>query len=164
MEQQLAFPDFSLEVPKKRTFTHKWLYAFFAADRSPDNRPVIDIQRRACWAGLAIVLQALDQIDMHLYLPYVPFLKPLGNLIPFFFILGSFIAMWMVFRPSTLKEQTQRLHKHPQTWQVVVLICTLLTCIAGGIYLGRGIYLGFFVPPQYTNDGTSLIPTRRSSF
>ncbi len=140
----------------------RWMRYFFTGDVSPDNHPVIELQRRATWVGVALILQALNEIDSKLYLPFVPFLKPWGGTISFTLILGSFVAMWMAFRTTTLKQQAGHLrgsslhHGRPRLWQRVVLVCVLLTSIAGGIEFGRSIVMSFFMPPQYTNDGTSL--------
>src|SRR5437763_12999355 len=75
----------------------RWMRHFFTEDVSPDNRPIVEIQQRAVWIGLALILQALNEIDHDWYIPY---LMPFGSLFPFVFILGSFFAMWMAFRPS----------------------------------------------------------------
>lgn len=123
---------------------------FFTEDVSPDNRLVVELQRRAPWIGLALILQALNEIDHSLY---VPLIQPFGSLIPLILILGSFYAIWMAFRPAhTHALSTQ---KHPTRVQRILLILTLLLTIAGGIELGRGIWMSF-LPPQFSNDGTSL--------
>src|SRR5437763_12028126 len=80
----------------------RWMRHFFTEDVSPDNRLVIELQQRAVWIGLALILQALNEINHDWYIPY---LMPFGSLIPFALILGSFFAMWMAFRPSNAKEQ-----------------------------------------------------------
>ncbi len=140
----------------------RWMRHFFSEDISPDNQSVIDLQRRATWVGIAIILQALNEIDHRLYMPYVPILRPWGGMIPFVLLLGSLAAMWIAFRPTTLKQQTgqSRSSSHsqarPHLWQRIVLVCVLLTSIAGGVQFGRSIALSFFLPPQYSNDGTSL--------
>src|SRR5712691_7324460 len=89
------------EQPRGASKYH-WMQHFFTADISPDNRPVIDLQRRATWIGLACILQALNEIDQHLYMPfvyhYLPFMRHWWMLIPFVLILGSFFAMWLAFR------------------------------------------------------------------
>lgn len=137
-----------------------WMRYFFTEDISPDNHPIIELQRRATWVSVALILQALNEIDRRVYIPFVPFLQHWQALIPFVLILGSFIAMWMAFRTSTLKQQVGQsrgssLHR-PRRWQRIILVLTLLTSIAGGIELGRSVVMSFFMPPQYTNDGTSL--------
>ena len=162
MEQQLVFPRPWVNVRKQLTNlrTIHIPSLFFATDRSPDNRQIIDIQRRACWIGLALVLQAINEamneIDPRWYQRYAPGLQPWSGTIAFSLVLGSFFMMWMAFRPTSLRHQTRRVAKHPYLWQRVVLILVLLTTIAGVVEFGRGVYLGFFAAPQYTNDGTSL--------
>ena len=162
MEQQLVFPRLWVHA-REQLLTLRTIHIpsiFFATDRSPDNRQVIDIQRRACWIGLALILQAINeamnQIDPRWYQAYAPAIKPWAGTIAFGLILGSFFMMWMAFRPTTLRRQTRRVMNHPYLWQRIVLILVLITSIAGVIEFGRGVYMGFFAPPQYTNDGTSL--------
>jgi len=134
------------------TTKYRWMRYFFTEDVSPDNRPIVELQRRASWIGVALILQALNEIDHNWYIPY---LMPFGSLIPLALILGSFAAICMAFRPATLKQQAQHLHRQPRRWQRIVLILTLLTTIAGGIEFGRTIVM-CFLPPQFSNDGTSL--------
>lgn len=130
---------------------------FFTGDTSPDNRRVVELQRRACWLGLAIIAQALNEIDHGVYMPYVPFLRPWQGLIPFLLILASFAAMVMAFRPVPRKKRGEgAISRRPHLWQKVVLVMVLLTSIGGGIEAGRAVAMSFFLPPQYTNDGTSL--------
>lgn len=159
MEQQLAFPEMQKEVRTRRFALNKEkiLATFFAVDRSPDNYQIVDIQRRACWIGLALILQALNEINVHWYAPFVPFLKPWMGLIPFALILGSFYMLWMAFRPTTLKQQTRRLARRPYRWQRITLALVMLSTLAGTFVLGYAIFWqGFFTAPKYTNDGTSL--------
>ncbi len=139
----------------ENTHTTRWnrlMRHFFTEDVSPDNHPLIELQRRAVWIGLAIVLQSCNEIP---YFWYMPFLQAFGSLIPFILFLGSFAALIMAFRPATLKKQTQDVQKHPRRWQRFVLILILLLTIAGGIEIGRGTVMSF-LPTQFTNDGTSL--------
>ena len=162
MEQQLTYPR-SWTKARKQLLALRTIHIptlFFAADRSPDNRQVIDIQRRACWIGLALILQAineaLNEIDPRWYQAYVPLLKPWAGTIAFSLILGSFFMMWMAFRPVTLRRQARKVMKRPYLWQRVVLVLVLITTLAGLVEFGRGVYMGFFHAPEYTNDGTSL--------
>ncbi len=123
---------------------------FFTEDVSPDNRLVVEMQRRATWIGLALLLQALNEIAHEWYFSL---LNPFGSLIPLILILGSFYAIWMAFRPA--RKQALYTQKHPTRLQRILLVSTLLLTIAGGIELGRGIWMSF-LPPQFSNDGTSL--------
>lgn len=147
---------------KERRSTWRWMRYFYTEDVSPDNYPVIDLQRRATWVGVALVLQALNEIDPKLYAPYVPYLPPWSGCIPFVLVLGSFVAMWMAFRTGTPKQHAGQSqdsslnHARPRRWQRIVLVCVALASIAGGIEFGRSVVLSFFSPPQYSNDGTSL--------
>ncbi len=125
---------------------------FFTEDVSPDNRPIVELQRRAVWIAIALLLQAANEID-HDY--YISFLGPAGSLIPFALILGSFYAMWMALRPSGTRTQRQQTGQHARLWQRIVLVLALLLTIAGTIELGTTIVWSF-MPAQFTNDGTSL--------
>ena len=159
MEQHLVFPEMQKHVYTRRFAQARAtiLSTFFATDRSPDNYQVVDLQRRACWIGLALILQALNEINVHWYMSALPFLLPWENFIPFGLTLGSFYMMWRAFRPRTLRQQTQRLEGRPQRWQCVVLTLVLITTLAGFFVIGWGVVAnGLFSTPQYTNDGTSL--------
>src|SRR5437773_5886043 len=140
----------------------QWIRRFFTEDTSPDNRPIIELQRRATWIGVALILQALNEIQRKYYIPFVPFLKHWSGIIPFVLILGSLIAMWMAFRTTTCKQQAERSRSssppdtYPQRWQRFILVCVVLTSIVGIVVLGRSVALSFFMPPEYSNDGTSL--------
>ena len=78
---------------------------FFTEDISPDNFPIIELQHRAVWIALALILQAPNEIDHNVYLPY---LHAFGSIIPFVLIGGSFIAMAMAFRPNRVKQQMRQ--------------------------------------------------------
>jgi uncharacterized membrane protein len=158
MEQQLAFPQRqrTSQTGRFAAYKAKIFAFFFATDKSPDNHVIVDIQRRACWISLALILQALNEINPGWYTPYVPFMQAWTGLISFLLILGSFCMMGMAFYPMTLKRQTRRVAKHPYRWQRIVLVLALITSLAGVAELGLSVYLGFFHAPTYTNDGTSL--------
>ncbi len=70
--------------------------------------------------------------------------------------------MCMAFRTTIRKQQAWRSHSsthantRPHRWQRIILVCILLTSIAGIVFLGRSVALSFFMPPEYSNDGTSL--------
>src|SRR5713101_2196179 len=142
--------------------TWQWMRHYFTEDTSPDNRPIIELQRRATWVGVALILQALNEIPRKFYIPYIPFLKPWSGIIPFVLVLGSLVAMWMAFRTTTFKQHVGRSRSsslaiaHPHRWQRIILVCVLLTSIVGIVWLGRTVALSFFMPPEYSNDGTSL--------
>ncbi len=110
----------TLRAETSAIFT-RWMQLFFTKDMSPDNRPIVELQQRAVWIGLALILQALNEIDHDWYIPY---LMPFGSLIPFALILGSFFAMWMAFRPSNVQKQGNAHPRpapvsHPARWQRV---------------------------------------------
>ncbi len=139
-----------LQRTQQAWLSYRWMRHFFTEDVSPDNRFVVELQRRAPWIGLALILQSINEIDHNLYFSYI---QPFGSLIPLLLMLGSFYAIWMAFRP--VREHALYTQKHPTRLQRILLIMTLLLTIAGGIELGRGIWM-CFLPPQFSNDGTSL--------
>ena len=157
MEQTaiLTRPTSSKEQQDTSSDKFRWMRHFFTEDMSADNRPLIELQRRAMWIGIACVLQALNQIDSVWYLQFLPFLRPIVHIYPVFLILGSFYAMWQALRPSGSKKQRERSRSHTQRWQRFALICILLAAIGGSVEFGRTAVLSF-LPPQYSNDGTSL--------
>ncbi|MBX5449291.1 hypothetical protein [Thermogemmatispora sp.] len=141
------------QATQATTARRSWLRFFFTEDQSPDNYMVRAQQERAVWIGIALILQALNEIDHRLYMPY---LLPYGSLIPLGLILGSFAAMLMALRPLPRRSQQRTLsYPFPRRWQRIVLILILLTSLVGVVELGRGIVM-CFLPPEFTNDGTTL--------
>ncbi|HLX56455.1 MAG TPA: glycosyltransferase 87 family protein [Ktedonobacteraceae bacterium] len=161
----------------------RWMRYFITDDVSPDNALIIELQRRACWIGLAMIFQAINEIPPFIYLPVLPFLAPWIGLISFSLITGSFFALWMAFRPATLKLQNtialtiaQRViwtafrslnlksrqtktipaQKDPRHWQRVIVVLLLITSLAGAAELVSSVVMDFFMTPIYRNDGTSL--------
>jgi len=140
----------------------RWMRHFFTEDTSPDNHTLIDLQRRATWIGVAIILQALNEIPRKYYLPVIPFMYSWAAFIPFILVSGSIAAMYLAFRTTKRKRQgeqspgSSQTNPRPHRWQRIILVCVLLTSIAGIVILGRGVALSFFMPPIYSNDGTSL--------
>lgn len=135
----------------------RWFRYFLIEETSPLYRPLVELQRRAGWISLAIVFQALNEVHLEWYIPFIPFLKPWEAVIPFILIFASFVAMWMAFRPTRAHQETSdEARKRPRRWQYIVLMLTLLSAIGGIIQVGRAVQMGFFSEPQFTNDGTSL--------
>ncbi len=148
MEQLSILTQTTQPKENQATNKYRWMHRFFTEDVSPDNHPIIGLQRRAVWISIAIILQALNEVNW-----YMPASNPLKSLIPFALITGSFIAMAMAFQPAS--KQQQVLHDHPRRWQRVVLVLTLITFIAGGVYFIVNTVL-CFMPPRFSNDGASL--------
>ena len=135
----------------------RWMRRFLLEESSPLQRPLVEMQRRAGWICIAVVLQALNEIDYHWYLSYIPALLPWGAFISFFLILGSLVAIWMTIRPRKMhKSAGEPAQKRPHRWQRLVLVATVLASIGGAILFGRAVVMGFFMQPQFSNDGTSL--------
>jgi uncharacterized membrane protein len=129
---------------------YRWMRRFFTEDVSPDNHPIVELQRRAIWISLALILQALNEIP---HLENLQSFAPFASLIPFALIAGSFIALAMAFRPASRKQQA--LQHRPRRWQRVVLALTLILSILGGAFLIESTVMSF-LPPEFSNDGTSL--------
>src|SRR5260370_21145794 len=87
------------------TIRQRWMHRFFTTDVSPDNHPIVELQRRAILISIAIILQAGDEISHYLYMPYF---GPFCSLIPFALISGSFIAIGMPFCPASFERPLLR--------------------------------------------------------
>ena len=122
---------------------YRWMHRFFTTDVSPDNHPIVELQRRAIWFSIALILQAGNEISHDLYMPY---LGPFGSLIPFALIAGSFIAIAMAFRPASLKRHV--LQSRPRRWQRFVLVSTVLLTTAGILLFAVTIAM-CFMPPEF---------------
>src|SRR3989442_2164928 len=115
---------------------------------------------RAVWFAVAIILQALHEPAFNSLRVFneahptgwITVLIPIGLCISFALILCSFWAMWMAFRPASRKQEEAA---HPACWQRFVLILTLILALISLGAIGRSIVI-CFLPPQSTNDGTSL--------
>jgi hypothetical protein len=148
------------DPPATRRHSHNksgsYMRYFFAEDVSPDNHPVVELQRRACWVGIALITLSLSQImNAPTIFKDFPFIFILVRCLAFFVLLLSFVTAWMAFRPGTLQEETKHLHRHPRRWQRIVLVSTLLLSIVGGFLCVLTI-VDCFLPPTFSNDGTSL--------
>ncbi len=132
---------------------------FFTEDVSPDNRSIIDLQTRAVWIALALILQSLIVLQQTLNVialnPNMPFVEFFGAMLQFALLLGSFFAMWMAFRPRSIRKQSQHSKQHPAGWQRTVLALTLIPTIIGAI-IGASVVVMCFLPPWFANDGTAL--------
>ena len=141
---------------EKYRFSYKWMRHFFSTDMSPANHAVIFLQRRAVYIGLALILQALNEVPQ---VAASPLLGSFSSLLPLALFSGSFWAMWMALRANPSAEPGSELPFAPpaptKRWQRILLILTLVLTIAGGVEMVRGV-VNTFYPAQFTNDGTSL--------
>jgi uncharacterized membrane protein len=128
------------------------MHHFFSEDTSAENQFVIDLQRRAVWVGLALILQSLNEVPNQ---PYTHLLGRFSSLVPFALITGSFIALWMAMRPQPTREQPEALAKRPRRWQRLLLIALLGVSIVGIAEFGIATVM-CVLPPVFSNDGTSL--------
>src|ERR1700730_14729301 len=145
MAQQSVTTETLRSKIQKSTILNQWMRLFFSEDTSPSNRPIVELQQRAVWIALALILQALNEA--------VEAVAPIGTLLPFIFIAASFYAMWRAIRPTPPHTQAHYTRKQPARWQKVVLIVTVALMIPGAVLLGRGLALSL-LPPQFSNDGT----------
>ena len=161
-DQQAIIPQSTMpvDVPPEPRNTPRWMRYFFAENTSSNSASLTDLQRRACWIGVALILQALNEVTLLVlvYFPLVPLLVPWAGLISFGLIAGSLVSLWMAFRsvPLKSKEETGIGQNRPRRWQRVVLILLLVSTLAGAGELVASMITGFFMPPIYRNDGTSL--------
>jgi hypothetical protein len=123
---------------------YTWMHLFYTEDVSPDNHSLSDLQRRATWLGIALVLQAPNEL-----------LGQFSALISFFSILSSLVAIAMAFRPNRGSKQQKEVQQHPRRWQKIALIIILLVTIGGFVEFGETVVMSFMAP-QFSNDGTSL--------
>jgi uncharacterized membrane protein len=164
-EQQMVIPQLTAPVestlePEPGRRRMRWMRYFITEDTSLDSTHIMDLQRRACWIGLALILQALNEVVLLVlvYLPVVPLLTPWAGLISFCLISGSFVALWMAFRPAPLKSGGEVVitQKRPRRWQRVIVMLLLISSLAGAGEIVASTVLGFFMTPIYKNDGTSI--------
>src|SRR5579859_1695446 len=145
---------------KQATLAPRWMRYFFTEDVSPDNRSIVDLQRRAVWIGLALILQSLNIVDQAIGTidgnwP-LPFPLLFNSLLPLALTLGSFCAMWMGFRPGGRRARYALYSRqHPAPWQRIVLVLTLLLTMIGSVVCALAL-VACFSPPSFSNDGTSL--------
>ena len=163
MEQQALIPQppTPVDAPPERRNRPRWMRYFFTENDAPDSAFLTDLQRRACWIGLALIFQALNEVTLLVlvYFPLVPPLAPWAGLISFCLISGSLIALWVAFRPASLPsigKEAGMTQNRPRRWQRVVLILLLISTLAGAGELVASTVMSFFMPPIYRNDGTSL--------
>jgi hypothetical protein len=141
--------DNSIATHTKSFLHYRWMSYFFT-NKSTTN----DLQQRAAWIALALILQALNEID-HNY--YLPILQQFTSLPPLLLLLGSFYALWRAIRPAPSPQlvKPSTASQQPRLWQRIVLLLTLILTIPGAIQIGYTTFI-CFTPPVFTNDGTSL--------
>ncbi len=132
---------------------------FFSRDTSPAGAQLRDIQRRACWVALALLLQCLNEIVYSVlqtiknssYNDFSAFLKAICIIVPILLIVGSFLALWMAFR--SVRSQQQMKHVSPTRWQYMMLVMSIALACAGVVICCISISK-CFAPLQFSNDGT----------
>jgi hypothetical protein len=144
MEQRAVLDQITQTKEQQPAHKYTWMHLFYTEDVSPDNHSLIDLQRRATWLGIALVLQAPNE-----------FLGQFSALISFFSILGSLVAIAMAFRPHHRGKQQKEVQLHPRRWQKIALVIILLMTIGGFVEFGETVVMSFMAP-QFSNDGTSL--------
>jgi uncharacterized membrane protein len=136
---------------------------FFTEDASSSNRSTIEIQERAVWIAVALILISLND----LIYGWLSLLGLLGAVLPVVLTLASFAAMWRAFRPtltrqsaeasdnSTTSSSSSPSRYQPKLWQRIILVLTLILSLAGIVEFGMSTIM-CFLPPIFSNDGTSL--------
>jgi len=136
---------------------------FFTKDASSSHRPTIEIQERAIWVALALILLSLND----LFYGWLSYLGLSGAVLPVILVLASFAAMWMAFRPSLTRQQASSNDDststnsaspstyQPKLWQRIILVLTLILAVVGIVECGMSVIM-CFLPPIFSNDGTSL--------
>ena len=134
-------------------FVQHCLGIFFSEDQSPDNHHTIILQQRAVWIALALFLFSLIELFNWLF----ALLGPLGTVLPFMLTLGSFAAMWKSFYPATPQQQAGKrsTQRSIPLWQRLVFMLSLILSLVGIVEMGMATVM-CFMPPQFSNDGTSL--------
>jgi hypothetical protein len=129
---------------------------FFTSDASPRTRPIAELQRRACWIALALLLLTLNDLDHSIYLSL---LGPAGSvilaLLPPALVVGGLVAVWMAIRPASSRKKVFETLHTTRLWQRLVLLASLIMIVPGLVILAWTVALNF-IPVQFTNDGTSL--------
>ena len=135
---------------------------FFTNGTSVSAHKVADLQRRACWVGVAVILQfwnetlrVVIQTIESKYTSTVTLLDPTSNLILIALIIGSFLALWMAFRRVSTEKGRQDASQRPPRWQLWICgVCLVLALI--GVGAGLVSFVQCFMPMQFSNDGTVL--------
>jgi hypothetical protein len=135
------------KVEKATGLNYRWMHHFFSDDVSLKNQPVVEMQRRAVWIGIAFILQGLNEIPFSTFMPF-------GALVQFSVILSSFFAIWQAFRPAS-RKQLVAYRRPARRWQRIMLLLTIILALIGTTLFGWGVVLSI-LPPQFSNDGTSL--------
>src|SRR5579863_913430 len=98
---QAIIPQFIVpaDAPPETRNMPRWMRYFLAENTPPNSASLVDMQRRACWIGVALILQALNEVTLLVlvYFPLVPLLAPWAGLISFGLIAGSLSALWTAF-------------------------------------------------------------------
>jgi hypothetical protein len=137
---------------------------FFTNGTSLPAQKIADLQRRACWVGIAIILQfwnetlrVLIQAIESRYTSTVTLLDPASNIILIALIVGSFLALWKAWSGANSRPTKDHhdARKQPFPWQRwVCSTCLILAVVGIGACLVS--IVSCFLPMQFANDGTVL--------
>ncbi len=162
MEQRFGVTRTTQARAERFTLNYRWMRFFFTEENAPGVLSVIDLQRRAVWIAMAILCQSLVLIVPSFTLDqnnttkwYMLPLILAAALIPCGLTLGGFFSLWMAIRPATLHQQLEFARQHGARWQKWTLLRTLVLLVIGGVLLAISV-IQWFLPPAYSNDGTSL--------
>jgi uncharacterized membrane protein len=163
MEQQIGLTRTTrTRRPAWLNLNYRWMNLFFTKNLSPGYLTVIDLQRRATWIGLALLCQSLVGVTPSSTIIqglqgqwYLPFLELCGGLLPLGLTIGGIFAMWKAIKPVTLRQQLESTEQHGGRPQRMALLRTIILFLIGSV-VAIVIIVQCFLPPAFSNDGTSL--------
>src|SRR5579884_2050844 len=123
---------------QQASIKYRWMRLFFTEDIFPDNHRLIDLQRRACWIGIALMLQGLNELS---HVDFIPHPQPYESLISFLLLAGSLWAIWMALRPDRLKPHS--VQRQPRRWQQHALLLIIVEAVIGSFLFGYIIGMCF---------------------
>src|SRR5258708_4030583 len=110
MAQRSIYAQPTLPEQKRVLLNYSWMQHFFTEDQSAQSRPIIELQQRALWIALALLLQSANEIDHRIY----SFLGPFSSFVSPALFLGSFYAIWMAMCPAKPHKERQSALATPQ--------------------------------------------------
>ncbi len=158
MEQRISLTQPIRARALRSELYGRWVRSFFSTDRSPGQLELIDVQRRAVWIGLALVCQSLVVIapDVILSQPwYAPLMALFKALLPGGLTIGGFFALWRAIKPASFRQKLDFACSHGAGAHQRALVRTFLLLVIG-CFVFLSIVIQCFLPPNYSNDGTSL--------
>lgn len=151
-----------LAMAKKSSLQQWWHWLmgfFFTNGTTPTDRELTDLQRRACWVGVAMAFQfgnetlrVVSQMIENQYQNTVILVDPVSTILLIVLISGSFVALWFAFRPAPARQSHKQGTPIWQRW--VCGLCLFLSLVGAGACTISIVRC--FLPVQFANDGTVL--------